>query len=109
MMAKEVVPGIYESDSMGKVYSGRSAPKSALTPNYENMPLKDDKEEINISFLTRLEVIDLKDTDALIAELAEKDAKMLELEAKLDEYERMSRFQFDDFDLPANYYENDAD
>lgn len=49
------------------------------------------------------------DTSPLLSQkLAEKDKKIQELIAKINEFERACVFEFDSFDLPDDYYENDA-
>lgn len=68
-----------------------------------NAPTKIDE----VGYPTK-EVIFVNTSPGLLQKLAEKDEKIKELIAKLNKFERACAFEFDSFDLPDDYYENDA-
>jgi hypothetical protein len=81
-----------------------------LNQNYnfmleENKPMKVDSDH---EYKPMTDVIFVEPNPLLIQKIAEKDAIIKDLTAKLNEFERISSFEFDGLELPADYYENDA-
>lgn len=80
-----------------------------IDPNavMEDVPVKDVIHIREVIFTDANQMLQQK-LDEQKSEIAEKDAIIRDLTDKLNEFERISYFEFDSLDLPDDYYENDA-
>jgi hypothetical protein len=99
------------ADSKGEMYFQRAIKKSlrsgfARTPDYRQEIESTKSDYIGLDAIT--EVVFMDQNPMLLERLADKDAIIKELTAELNEFKRISWFEFDSLDLPDDYYENDA-
>lgn len=99
------------SDSKGEMYSQGAVKKQRISGFTKNTDYRQGTESTKSDYLgfnAKTEIVFVDQNPMLLQRLADKDAVIKELTAKLSEFERMSYFEFDGFDLPDDYYENDA-